>query len=148
MKMFLTLSSILFMSMGVFAEDADPAAVSVPNAPPVLNGHLALVKSLDLVSLEAVPAADGSRPQMHSQLIATIIYNSICQPPASFIVIKNQEPNSYSVIEAHAPPPKDRMSCQAINRVELKVIVSEFYGEQSKVSLIRVNGAEVGSIRR
>ena len=128
---------VVLAVVGARAEDeAQPDIV-----PPVLNGHMATVERLDLVVFEVFPVQGGVEKQpFHSKLMATVVYSSVCQTAASFVVMKNAEPFSYSVIEAHAPIPKGRVNCQAMNRVEFKVPVTDFYGSQPRIDQIRVNG--------
>ncbi len=137
MKNLLVLSLILLGSLSSRAEDNNQEDI----VPPVLNGHFASVEKLNLLVFEVFPSQNGTDSQpYHSQLIATVVYSTVCQTAASFIVVKNAEPFSYSVIEAHAPVPKGHVNCQAINRVEFKVPVTDFYGSQPRIDQIKVNG--------
>ncbi len=138
MKMLLVLTSVLLSTLSVFADE-----VSIDSGPTILNGHLASLGQLQMVRV--AQNSDSSHPAAHSQLVATVVYSSICQTPASFVVIKNGDGENYSVIEAHAIPQRDRLTCQARNHVEMQVHVADFYGELPKLELIRVNGIEVGS---
>ena len=137
MKNLFVTGLVVFAVLGARAEDVTQLDI----VPPVLNGHLATVERLDLVVFEVLPSQSGLEKQpFHSKLMATVVYSSVCQTAASFIVIKNAEPFSYSVIEAHAPVPAGRVNCQAMNRVEFKVPVTDFFGSQPRIDQIRVNG--------
>ena len=136
--MLLVFTTVLFSTMSVLADE-----VTADIGPTILNGHLASLGKIEMVHV--AQNSNSSHPTAHTQLVATVVYSSICQTPASFVVIRNGDGEDFSVIEAHAPPRKDRLTCQARNRVEMPVQVTEFYGELPKLELIRVNGLEVGT---
>ncbi len=137
MKKLFFVIMVLFASSQLFANVDTNGEVT----PPILDGQLAHIEHLNLSILEVFPSQDPrQKAPYHARLFATVVYSSICQSPASFIVLKNAEPYSYSVIEAHLPQPKDQMSCQAINRVEMIVPIAEFFGAQPRIDQIKVNG--------
>ena len=145
MKKFLRSAGVLSLSFYLFSslsagddliQDVEPTTTS----PAVMGGHLAALSQVEMVKVETASGSEG-----RTQLVATVVYSSICQPAASFIVLKNPEPGSYSVIEARAAIPKGRVTCQARNRVELKIPVAEFAGEQPKLEILRVNGKQLGT---
>ena len=147
-----------FISTGLFSEAFAQVETQGSNNPPVLRGHLANVSEINMALPDVMTNPDQVSAQNPLQnprstitsgvLYATVVYSSICQPPVSFIVIENPEPYSYSVIEAHAPVPAGHMSCQAINRVEARIMVAQFYGEQPRTEVIKVKLAWLIGCRR
>jgi len=127
----LFLASLLTLASVASFADTNPQE-DLSAHPAVLNGHLASVKKVELFNM------DANRAPKYSQLVATVVYNAICVTPASFVVMKDSVDFSYTVVEAHAPVPRDRASCQAIMMVEAKIKIAEF-GLLPKLDMIQVN---------